>query len=98
MALLSCIVLLLGAFMVDYTSEDQENNPPFYHDHLSPYSGTKHGSRRFSREIADCQHVRWENKTFEELFVPRPSRMSSVKAKVSKLRIVLTRYLRDMGN
>ena len=39
----------------------------FPEDHLTPYSGTKLNSRRIPRETAECQHVRWDNRTFEEL-------------------------------
>lgn len=38
----------------------------FSEDFLTPYSGRRHGSRRFTREIAECQHVKWENRTYEE--------------------------------
>ena len=38
-------------------------------DYLTPYHGTRHGSRRIAREIAECQHIRWENSTYEE-FTP----------------------------
>lgn len=42
----------------------------FSGDYLTPYSWVRHGSRRISREIVECQHVRWENKTFEEFVLP----------------------------
>lgn len=75
------VVLLLGFCIAEFT--DGGNDTHFFQDHLTPYSATSRGSRRISREIADCQHVRWENRTFEELLVPRPSEVISVKAQVS---------------
>ena len=48
-------------------SSVRENLPDFSEEHLTPYSKTRHGSRRDSRDIIQCQHVKWENRTYEEL-------------------------------
>ena len=48
---------------------------PFPHDHLTPYPEHRHGSRRTIRDIQECQHISWENRTFEEfkLSLSRPT-------------------------
>lgn len=35
-------------------------------DFLTPYPEGRHGSRRTSRDVKECQHVSWENRTYEE--------------------------------
>lgn len=74
------VVFFLGFSTAEFTNRG--DYAYFFQDHLTPYSEINHGSRRIDREIADCQHVKWDNKTFEELLVPRPSEVSSVKAQV----------------
>lgn len=39
---------------------------PFPFDRLSPYKENSHGSLRSVRDISECQHVDWNNKTYEE--------------------------------
>lgn len=41
----------------------------FLSDRLSPYEEGGHGSGRSSRDVAECQHVRWNNRTYEEYHV-----------------------------
>ena len=83
MALYYCtVVLFLGFCTAEFTNRGGETY--FFQDYLTPYSEIRHGSgRRVAREIADCQHVKWDNRTFEELLVPRPSEVSSREAQVS---------------
>ena len=38
----------------------------FPFDHLTPYPEGRHGSRRTTRDIEECQHTTWENRTYEE--------------------------------
>ena len=57
------LLLLVSCCVYSIGEESQQFIPE---DHLTPYSHTRHGSRRFSRDIAGCQHVRWENRTYEE--------------------------------
>ena len=38
----------------------------FPNDHLTPYPEHRHGSGRTIREIRECQHVSWNNRTYEE--------------------------------
>ena len=41
----------------------------FLSDRLSPYEEGKHGSGRSRRDVTECQHVRWSNRTYEEYHV-----------------------------
>lgn len=74
------VVFFLGFCTAEFTNREDEAY--VFQDHLTPYPVNKHGSRRIAREIADCQHVKWDNRTFEELLVPHPTEISSVKAEV----------------
>ena len=76
----STVVFFLGFSTAEYINGG--NEAYFFQDHLTPYSEVEDGSRRIPREVSDCQHVKWDNRTFEELLVPRPSEVSSVKAQV----------------
>ena len=35
-------------------------------DFLTPYPEGRHGSRRTTRDIKECEHVTWDNRTYEE--------------------------------
>lgn len=41
----------------------------FPSDRLSPYREGWHGSGRSRRDIAQCQHVNWNNQTYEEFYL-----------------------------
>ncbi len=77
---LSTVIFFLGFCIAEVINGG--NEAYFFQDHLTPYSELKGVSRRIPREVSDCQHVKWDNRTFEELLVPRPSEVSSVKAQV----------------
>ena len=42
----------------------------FPKDHLTPYPEHRHGSQRTARDVSECQHTSWENRTYEEFKVP----------------------------
>lgn len=58
---LSVVLLYCSAEVITTEASD-----PFPLDRLSPYSEGLHGSGKSRREISQCQHVAWNNRTYEE--------------------------------
>ena len=73
----SWYVLELQLLSLCFVATFAESPDIFLHDSLSPYDEGWHGSGRSRRDISQCQHVNWNNKTYEEyhidLSVPQPS-------------------------
>jgi hypothetical protein len=86
---LSTVIFFLGFCIAEVIN----GGTYFFRDHVTPYSELKGVSRRIPREVSDCQHVKWDNRTFEELLVPRPSEVSSVKAQVLYLYVYLPYFV-----
>lgn len=70
--------LSLTLLLVPYTIPSKAETFP--NDHLTPYPDHRHGSGRYTREIQECQHTTWENRTFEE-FKTSTSRPTSKEAR-----------------
>ena len=74
LALPLCTILILASAFPNkrVTSPDPDPQilPPlsdvFRYDHLTPYAEGRHGSRRTARDIEECQHTTWENRTYEQ--------------------------------
>lgn len=60
--LLFVFVLLLSHSL---TVRPNYNDSIFPFDYLSPYPDGRHGSGRSVRDISNCQHTTWKNRTFE---------------------------------
>lgn len=56
-------LILSHAFTLPSKRVFDEEVFPF--DYLSPYPQERHGSTRTIREISNCQHTSWQNRTFE---------------------------------
>ena len=66
-----CTLLLISPYVYTFPMrESTSNNFLFANDHLTPYSEHRHGSQRTTRNIQECQHTSWNNRTYEEFKIP----------------------------
>ena len=60
-------------------------NQSFPNDILTPYPLGKHGSTRTTRDVSECQHIVWENRTYEEFKIStKPPKLKTLDYEVSK--------------
>ena len=66
-----CTLLLISPYVYTFPLRvSTSNNFLFPSDHLTPYPEHRHGSRRTTRDIQECQHTNWNNRTYEEFKIP----------------------------
>ena len=76
-------------------SQPPSNEEAFPFDYLSPYPPGMHGSRRTIREISNCQHTTWKNRTFETFKVStEPPSSDQVSYHLHKFADIVKRPLR----
>ena len=85
-------LILSHAFTLPSKQVPDEEVFPF--DYLSPYPPWRHGSRRTIREIANCQHTTWQNRTYETLEIStEPPNSEEVSYKLHKFADITERPL-----
>ena len=60
------IVILVAASSSKVMTTNHHKDKTFPHDVLTPYPQGRHGSTRTARDVSNCQHYVWENRTYEE--------------------------------
>lgn len=75
-------LLLLPLFLFSLATTTVSSNSPvnqhiFLNDYLTPYPPGRHGSKRTIRDISNCQHTSWENRTYETFKVSTETPIST---------------------